>query len=228
MRMRNSICAALAACFLFSANAEAKYYGATICHDPQFICYKTRSRDSWERLFPDEQARDVARRINRMNVGLPRGIMIAIPKEQGLNIMEYSPFPAQGDVTGNKYIVVSLSKLAFGAYDENGALQHWGPVSTARGYCPDLHHGCHTPTGTFAIYDKGGPGCVSTKFPIGRGGAPMPYCMYFHGGFALHGAYEVPGYNASHGCVRMFVEDAKWLNRTFTADESHVEVIVGQ
>jgi len=35
-------------------------------------------------------------------------------------------------------------------------------------------------------------------------------------GFALHGSYEVPGYNASHGCVRIFVDDAEWLNEDFT------------
>ena len=43
----------------------------------------------------------------------------------------------------------------------------------------------------------------------------MPYCMFFHTGFALHGSYEVPGYNASHGCVRLYKEDAKWLNEEF-------------
>ncbi len=43
----------------------------------------------------------------------------------------------------------------------------------------------------------------------------MPYCMYFHKGFALHGSDDIPGYRASHGCVRMFIEDAKWLNQEF-------------
>lgn len=40
----------------------------------------------------------------------------------------------------------------------------------------------------------------------------MPYCMYFHKGLALHGSDDIPGYRASHGCVRMFTRDAKWLN----------------
>lgn len=42
----------------------------------------------------------------------------------------------------------------------------------------------------------------------------MPYCMFFKGGYAIH-ASDVPGYNASHGCVRVFYEDAEWLNREF-------------
>ena len=43
----------------------------------------------------------------------------------------------------------------------------------------------------------------------------MPYCMFFKGGFAMHGSSGVPGYNASHGCVRLFVDDAQWLNQDF-------------
>ena len=76
-----------------------------------------------------------------------------------------------------------------------------------------------------AIYNKGGAGCASSKFPVGRGGAPMPYCMFFHGGYALHGSYEVPGYHASHGCIRLFVDDAAWLNEEFSYD-SRVRVFV--
>ncbi len=43
----------------------------------------------------------------------------------------------------------------------------------------------------------------------------MPYCMHFFMGYALHGSDQVPGYAASHGCVRMFIEDARWLNEEF-------------
>ena len=43
----------------------------------------------------------------------------------------------------------------------------------------------------------------------------MPYCMYFHKGFALHGSHDVPGRRASHGCIRMFTRDAMWLNHNF-------------
>lgn len=43
----------------------------------------------------------------------------------------------------------------------------------------------------------------------------MPYCMFFHGGYALHGSYKVPGYDDSHGCIRLFIDDARWLNEEF-------------
>ena len=70
-------------------------------------------------------------------------------------------------------------------------------------------------TGIFRVFSKENEHCKSDVYPVGKGGAKMPFCMYFHKGFALHGADDVPGYRASHGCVRMFVSDAKWLNESF-------------
>lgn len=97
------------------------------------------------------------------------------------------------------------------AYNSSGELVGSGKASGGRGFCPDIHRRCKTPIGTFRVYSMGGPGCVSTKFPVGRGGAPMPYCMFFHGGFAIHGSYELPNYNASHGCIRVEPSAARWL-----------------
>jgi lipoprotein-anchoring transpeptidase ErfK/SrfK len=39
--------------------------------------------------------------------------------------------------------------------------------------------------------------------------------MFFHGGYAIHGSYQVPGYNASHGCIRVHPSDAEWLSDNF-------------
>lgn len=212
----------------FLNTAHAALYGAKLCHEKGYKCYTVKRGETWQSLFPDEDQRITAMKINRMNIGVYKGMVIAIPEYFGESFLDHAPFPRETEATGSKQIIVSLSKLAFAAYDANGQLQYWGPVSTAKGYCPDLHRGCHTPTGHFAIYNKGGAGCVSRKFPVGRGGAPMPYCMFFHGGFALHGSNDVPGYNASHGCVRMMTPDAKWLNKTFTSGEVGVPVIVTQ
>ncbi len=40
------------------------------------------------------------------------------------------------------------------------------------------------------------PSCASFR------GAPMPYFLRFHGGYGLHAGF-LPGFPASHGCVRM-------------------------
>ena len=202
-----------------------------LCKDTaRFTCYAVKRGDSWKKLFPDDTQRDLVMRINRKNTSLERGMKIVIPKNLSTaTSMDYAPLPKTISAPGEKMIYVSLDPkvLAWGAYDAQGVLQFWGPASGGQGWCPDVHRACHTTLGKFAIYEKEGVGCISHKFPVGRGGAPMPYCMFFHGGFALHGSYEVPGYNASHGCIRLFVPDAKWLNQEFVVHD-HVAVIVSK
>lgn len=125
---------------------------------------------------------------------------------------EQTPFPSK--ISSSNLIKVDLNKRAWGAYDDEGNLVKWGRASGGKNFCPDIHRGCKTVTGTFTIFDKKGPECKSSRFPLPHGGAPMPYCMHFKGGYALHGG-NVPNYNASHGCVRLPVEDAQWLNQNF-------------
>jgi lipoprotein-anchoring transpeptidase ErfK/SrfK len=67
-----------------------------------------------------------------------------------------------------------------------------------------------TPTGTFGI----------TRMSIDHksnlwDGAPMPYAIFFHQGFAIHGVYEGKygdlGQRASGGCVRLALYQAEQL-----------------
>jgi lipoprotein-anchoring transpeptidase ErfK/SrfK len=41
----------------------------------------------------------------------------------------------------------------------------------------------------------------------------MPYSIFFHGGYAIHGSYEIShlGGPASHGCVRLHPSNAATL-----------------
>ena len=109
--------------------------------------------------------------------------------------------------------------MAWGAYDEEGELVWWGPISSGANSCRGVRGKCHTPGGSYRFIRKQGIECVSSAFPRRRdgnhGGAVMPYCMHFFRGYAMHGSYTVPGHRASHGCVRMFIEDAQWLNKEF-------------
>jgi lipoprotein-anchoring transpeptidase ErfK/SrfK len=43
--------------------------------------------------------------------------------------------------------------------------------------------------------------------------APMPHAIFFYGGFAIHGSYEISrlGAPASHGCVRLHPTEAAVL-----------------
>lgn len=123
--------------------------------------------------------------------------------------------PHQIDPPGEKVIIVNPNVHAWAAYDANGSFVRGGVATSGSNYCPDIHRRCHTKSGSFRIYSLGGPGCKSSKYPIPRGGAPMPYCMFFNGSQGLHGSYEVADANLSHGCVRLHVEDARWLRYDF-------------
>jgi len=189
-------------------------YSQLFCNLEGYKCIKIKRGDTWENLFRNDKNRDIVMRLNRINLPLYPGQYIAVPQDiDDYNYMDFSPMPNYVETNGKREVVVDLDKQAFGAYLENGRLVHWGPVSGGRGWCPDSGR-CSTPRGVFYVYSRGSPYCVSTIFPIPEGGAPMPYCMFFYKGFALHGS-ELPGYNASHGCIRLFVEDAKWLNLYF-------------
>lgn len=198
-----------------------------LCQSPYYTCVRVPSGGSWHSMFPNEHQREVVMSVNRMNTWLSPGMVIAVPRNlSGIDKMDVAPFSRQIAAPGRKTIIVNLSKYAWGAYSPGGSLVNWGPVSGGKGWCPDIHSHCHTPIGHYAIYAKGGSGCKSKKFPVGKGGAPMPYCMFFKGGFALHGSPIVPGYHASHGCVRLFTEDARWLNQQFIDTGGGTSVIV--
>lgn len=111
--------------------------------------------------------------------------------------------------------VFNPKTLTWKAINDNGVVVRTGKGSGGRSYCPDIHRGCRTPSGSYTILSKGGASCRSTRYPVGRGGAPMPYCMFFSRYYAIHGSYDVPHYNASHGCVRVIPSEARWLSKNF-------------
>src|SRR5579871_3759093 len=78
-----------------------------------------------------------------------------------------------------KVFVFDPQQHSWSAY-EDGKLVKSGVAAGGSGYCRDLKRPCRTPTGTYRVYFKGSPACVSTRFPLPDGGAPMPYCMFFH------------------------------------------------
>lgn len=209
---------------VFSPITFSGPYSHTLCYQEGITCIQVQPGDSWYDLWPDERERDVVMRLNRMNTRLRPGMIIAVPDDlANVDIMDISPFSYHIPSPGRRLVLIDPKRLAWGAYNAGGHLVSWGPMSGGRGYCPDIRSRCKTPVGSFSVYSKRGADCYSTKFPIGEGGAPMPYCMFFKGGYAMHGGF-VPGFNASHGCVRMFTSDARWLNQEFVGVGTKVVV----
>lgn len=60
-------------------------------------------------------------------------------------------------------------------------------------------------------------------------GAPMPWAVFYKDGYAFHGTYEVKklGRPASHGCLRLTIANAKFLNEQVRiANDASVKVRV--
>jgi hypothetical protein len=83
----------------------------------------------------------------------------------------------------------------------DGAVRHVWPVSTGRA-------GYGTPNGRFR------PQWMARRyFSRKYYNSPMPYSIFFHGGFAIHGTEHLSrlGGPASHGCVRLSPRNAATL-----------------
>jgi hypothetical protein len=127
--------------------------------------------------------------------------------------------PSSWDTAGKKVFVFDPKKYTWAVYDKKGSLVKSGKASGGKNYCPDLNESCRTVIGTYQVNNKKGAHCKSSQFPIKAnqesGGAAMPYCMYFHEGYAIHGANNVFRKHTSHGCIHVSKQDAKWLHEKF-------------
>jgi L,D-transpeptidase ErfK/SrfK len=220
---------------LLSSLTYAGDYNKWLCKQNGYSCHKMKRGESWRSLWPDPSDRDIVMRVNRMNTPVYQGMVIAIPDAvQDSDVMDFSPFPKQIDPPQEKMLVFDPLHQAWGAYDTDGTLLRWGPASGGSDWCRDLEAPCHTHAGEFRMYSLGSSSCISHKFPLPDGGAPMPYCMFFNSGQAFHGEPNgLPGYNASHGCIRVYVNDAEWLRYDFVEppnesnDYRGTKVVVG-
>lgn len=107
-----------------------------------------------------------------------------------------SAVPVQQEAKAD-LVVVSLADQAFAAYG-GGVRILRGPISSGMG-------GYETRAGNFRVTNKH-QHWVSTIY-----GVPMPnFLRLNHGSMGLHGGY-LPGFAASHGCVRLTFADAEKL-----------------
>jgi len=112
------------------------------------------------------------------------------------------------------HIVLSLAEQRLYAYHDD-QLVAWSNVSTGKS-------GHDTPTGTFKITQK-----HIDHFSSKYNNAPMPYFMRLtDDGVGLH-AGELPGYAASHGCIRLPLGMVKELYN-HTPSGTPVTIIAGR
>jgi hypothetical protein len=98
----------------------------------------------------------------------------------------------------------------------DGAPRYEWPVSTAR-------MGYNTPNGTYR------PERLARKwFSRKYDWSPMPYSIFFDGGYAIHGSYEIShlGRPASHGCIRLHPKHAAVLFALVQENRSNTRIVV--
>lgn len=79
--------------------------------------------------------------------------------------------------SGQRVLVFRPHAYKYYLYN-HGRLIKSGVANGGKSWCSDIGRSCRTPAGVFKVYREGGSGCKSSKYPIGKGGAPMPYCMF--------------------------------------------------
>lgn len=140
--------------------------------------------------------------LNRLDAKNRRNAdTLVIPAEIDSTLMSYSPFPIQLDVLSKvkKFVIFSYPIQAYGVYS-NGNLVKWGPTSMGK-------KSSQTTRGlTFANWKK--KLAISTV----KSEWKLPYNFNIHnlGGIGWH-EYDLPGYPASHSCLRLLRKDAMWL-----------------
>lgn len=128
---------------------------------------------------------------------------------------DYADLPRKITSLKERAFIFSPKLQRWVAYDKNGLKVAGGVGNGGADFCEEINEPCRTPVGQFRITRKKGPDCVSSQFPVGEGGSPMPYCMFFKRGNAIHGSPTISDQNNSHGCIRVLTPAAEWLSKNF-------------
>ncbi len=128
------------------------------------------------------------------------GTTIVIPPT-GADWNALSPFPKELPAAQDieKLLVVSQEMQAIGAY-EHGTLVRWMVTSTGKKDTP-------TPS---KLYFTNWKGKLVKSTLEGDYMLPWAFNLDSMEGIALH-EFDLPGYPASHACIRLLEEDAMWI-----------------
>jgi len=132
----------------------------------------------------------------------PAATIAFAPQAPAASARETYQFLASRPPAQSRSLHIRLDSQAF-EYFEDGEVLLAGPIASGKADAA-------TPTGRFAVLSKD-KDKVSSRYTNEIGTqAWMPYSLQFHGNYFIHEGW-LPGYPASHGCVRLGHYDARLL-----------------
>lgn len=187
---------------------------------PKLISYTLTNTKQWlEQNAKDSSKMEIALAINRTDkTNFAQMDSVLIPGDFSGDIEFYLPFPNHVDYLKDidKIIYFSYPTQTFAAY-ENGELIYTGPTNMGRKKDP-------TPTGLFYTNWKAEQ---TTSTFNDEWDLKWNFNIANKEGIGWH-QYSLPGYPASHSCLRLQEKDARhlydWADQWVLANEENVKV----
>ncbi|TDR25250.1 L,D-transpeptidase [Flavobacterium cheniae] len=171
--------------------------------EPKEVAYTFQKSEEWLKTEgSNPKALDLVLALNRVDVvNLKKLDSIVVPTDFSGDLEYYMPFPIEVATLNevSKIILFSYATQAFATY-EYGVLTHTGPTSLGR-------EKDKTPTGLFFTNWKAEE-TISTFNDEWK--LKWNFNIENKQGIGFH-EYELPGYPASHSCLRLLEKDAKML-----------------
>lgn len=159
-------------------------------------------KEWWKQNQSDDRKTNIVLAINRTDsVHFKKMDTVIIPQDFSGDVEAYLPFPYHVDALNdvNKIIFFSYPAQAFAAY-EHGELLYTGPTNMGRKKDP-------TPAG---LYFTNWKAEKTTSTFNDEWELKWNFNIQNKEGIGFH-EYELPGYPASHSCLRLQEKDAKLL-----------------
>ena len=185
---------------------------------PKAVTYTLENTKEWLKTNKDSANLEIALAVNRTDKAFfTKMDSVIIPTDMTGDIAFYLPFPVEvpylADV--DKILFFSYPSQTFAAY-ENGILIYTGPTNLGR-------KTAQTPTGLFFCNWKAEE-TISTVDDEWK--LLWNFNIANKGGVGFH-QYDMPGYPASHSCLRLQEKDAKylyeWADQWVLVDDENVK-----
>ncbi|NDP26166.1 MAG: L,D-transpeptidase [Flavobacterium sp.] len=169
---------------------------------PKVVTYTLKNTKEWLKTNKDSANLAIAIAVNRTDKAFfTKMDSVIIPTDMSGDLAFYLPFPVEVPYLAgvDKILFFSYPTQTFAAY-ENGILTYTGPTNMGK-------KKAQTPTGLFFTNWKAEE-TISTVDDEWK--LLWNFNIANKGGVGFH-QYDMPGYPASHSCLRLQEKDAKYL-----------------